>query len=134
MGGRGGSGGFSGGVNADYNRVMNPKTIQDYSLKQDVIIEYGNNNDATYEYVDASRDWENYGKSRTYFKINVFRRDDGKLHHSIDNGYYDNKANKMVDNAKYSNFTDDKLWLRGSSLSEKDIKETLKSIRKNSKK
>lgn len=47
------------------------------------------------------RDWENYGKSRTYYKI-IETRENSKRNVEYDFGYYDNKEEKYVP-AKYKN-------------------------------
>ena len=41
------------------------------------------------------RDWENYGKSRTYFKI-VKTRENSRHYSEYDFGYYDNQTEKYV--------------------------------------
>ena len=41
------------------------------------------------------RDWENYGKSRTYFKL-IETSNTTKHYKDLDLGYFDNKANVYV--------------------------------------
>lgn len=41
------------------------------------------------------RDWENYGKSRTYLSIEQ-KRENSKQFVKYDCGYYDNKENKYI--------------------------------------
>lgn len=41
------------------------------------------------------RDWENYGKSRTYFKL-IETSNTTKHYKDLDFGYFDNKANVYV--------------------------------------
>lgn len=48
-----------------------------------------------YHYNIEERDWENYGKSRTYYSI-VATRDHSKYNAKVDYGYYDNQAEKYV--------------------------------------
>ncbi len=48
-----------------------------------------------YHYEVKVRDWENYGKSRTYFSI-AETIDNSKHYVVRDYGYYDNKADKYV--------------------------------------
>ena len=50
---------------------------------------------ATYNTEIKVSEWENYGKSRTYFSI-VRTRENSKHYEKLDCGYYDNKSNVYV--------------------------------------
>lgn len=49
----------------------------------------------TFHCYASVRDWQNYGKDRTYFKI-VRTRDHSKMHQEFDYGYYDNILDEYV--------------------------------------
>ena len=125
MGGRGGS---SGGSGASYDKVMNPVTKEDYTTRLKVIAAVGQ---PRYKTTVSISEWENYGKSRTYFKLNMYREGDGKLHHSQDYGYYDNKAQKYVQTHKYKGLSGKLIDASGNNvLSKSDVTSALKKIKK----
>lgn len=62
-----------------------------------------NSNGNGYQYEISVNDWENYGKSRTYFAI-IKKRDCSKHYSKITYGFYDNKAKKYVAD-KYGDLT-----------------------------
>lgn len=80
-------------VNKLVNRVTNPTTKDDFIARLKVIGEVG---EPSYKTVVKTTDWNNYGKSRTYLKIDAYRESDGKYHHSMDYGYYDNNTKSYV--------------------------------------
>lgn len=48
-----------------------------------------------YDYVSAKCNyWSNYGKERTYYQLNCYRK--GKLKKTIRHGYFDHQTNKYV--------------------------------------
>lgn len=59
--------------------------------------------DNGYHYEISIRDWENYGKSRTYFSI-VETRDNSKHYAEHNYGYFDNQTEKYFP-AKYGDLT-----------------------------
>lgn len=126
MGGRGSASGISTVFQRDLGRLNNPETKADFVFKLDVISEIES---ATYKYYAKETDWENYGKSRTYFKINAYRRSDGEFHHSKDYGYFDNKSGKYVPN-QYGDLSWKTLNAGGNSVTEKEILEAIKRVKK----
>ena len=52
-------------------------------------------NQAVFTITAVVRDWENYGKSRTYFKL-IETSNTTKHYKDLDLGYFDNKANVYV--------------------------------------
>lgn len=74
-----------------------------------------------YHYDIQERNWDSYGKSRTYFKI-IETRDNSKRRVEYDYGYYDNKEEQYVAGRGkgdvYSNF-----GIRGNRF---DIDEAIK--------
>ena len=112
-------------LSKEISRVKNPQTKEDYMLRLDVIAEVG---EAGYSTVSSKRDWENYGKSRTYLKIDAYREQDGKYHHSRDYGYYDN-VNKKYNPPRNVNNLDGKIFtVSGAYMSDEQIETALKSI------
>ena len=123
MGGRG----SSSGIGARYNSVMNPQTKDDFVSKLKVIGAHGQ---PGYNLSVSTSDWEGYGKSRTYFKIDAYREGDRKLHHSMDYGYYDNRSKKYVASKKYNDLSGNVVYsASGTSLSKADISAALKKIK-----
>lgn len=57
--------------------------------------EEANSHDNGYHYVASVSNWENYGKSRTYFAI-YESRNNSKHSKKISYGYYDNQKNVYV--------------------------------------
>jgi nucleoid-associated protein YejK len=77
------------------SRIGEPTGKQDFIDKLDVMVEASNViNQGVSEYRLSMSDWENYGKSRTYFK--VYESRNGKSRKVSDYGYYDNGAQKYV--------------------------------------
>lgn len=122
FGGRGGGSSVSTGKASS---ILNPTTKQDYLNRLQFISDYGS---AGYKSSVSTSEWENYGKSRTYMKINFYRESDGRLHHSIDYGYYDNKANSYVKSSKSPKTLSGNLYSAGGDkLTEKEVKQFLKT-------
>ena len=67
------------------------------------IVERTNNRYDTYNYTVSVKEWNNYGKSRTYISVNEYRmKSKGfKYYQKLDFGYIDNKTNEYVPNRKY---------------------------------
>lgn len=61
--------------------------------------------DNGYHYKVCAKDWENYGRSRTYFSI-YETRDNSKHNKKIGYGYFDNQTEKYVPE-KYGDLTKD---------------------------
>ena len=119
-------GGESSRLNALINQVTNPTTKGDFMLRLEVIAEVGQ---PTYKTVAKITDWDNYGKSRTYFKVDAYRDSDGRLHHTNEYGYYDNKAKKYVATNKYNDMEDSKIFtMSGSSMPDDKLRNALKNI------
>lgn len=73
--------------------------------KLEAIAEEAGSHDNGYHYEVSVRDWENYGKSRTYFAIYETR--DGSRHSKkADYGYFDNQSGKYFPQ-KYGDLTKD---------------------------
>lgn len=53
------------------------------------------NSPNVFNYEIVAKDWENYGKNRTYFTI-ICTKDGTKYHREAKYGYYDNIANVYV--------------------------------------
>lgn len=70
-------------------------TKQEIINRLNIIAEEANSYDNGYHYEVIVRDWNNYGKSRTYFSI-VETRDNSKHYVKKDYGYYDNNADEYV--------------------------------------
>lgn len=70
------------------------------SVKDEVIEAIENiinkSSNARYDYKIICKDWQNYGKDRTYIKVIESRKCDGKPHADYDFGYIDNKTNEYV--------------------------------------
>lgn len=61
----------------------------------EAIANEANSHENGYHYEVVENDWENYGKSRTYFKI-VETRENSKHYTVRDYGFYDNIEEKFV--------------------------------------
>lgn len=61
--------------------------------KLEAIAEEAGSHENGYHYEVSVRDWENYGKSRTYFAI-YETRDGSKHNKKADYGYFDNQSGK----------------------------------------
>lgn len=107
------------------NNIQNPITKDDYIARLKVIAEVGV---GKYDLKISVREWENYGKNRTYFKINAFRKCDGKFHHDQDYGYFDNINNVYVSTNKYKKLDGKVFDAAGMSIDEQKITEALKKI------
>ena len=59
------------------------------------MVEEMNENNNGYHYRAVVSDWENYGKSRTYFKI-IETRDNSKHHVEKNYGYFDNQTDEYI--------------------------------------
>lgn len=80
-------------INQMYERVKDPKTREDYILALQVVSSVENDR---YRYEFDASDWNKYGKSRTYFSVDAYRKSDGKHHHMNDYGYFDNVSKTYV--------------------------------------
>lgn len=119
-------GGGSGGakiVSQMKSRISNPQTKQDFIDRLQVMVELGSGG---YKVNASIRDWTNYGKSRTYLKVNAYRGSDGKFHHSQDYGYYDNVAQKYVKSSSH-NLDGTFFDLDGSKVSDAELDSAIKS-------
>lgn len=65
--------------------------------------EEAESHDNGYHYEASVKEWNNYGKSRTYFSINEMR-DNNRHYVSMNYGYYDNQADKYMPH-KYGDLT-----------------------------
>lgn len=63
--------------------------------KLNEIVAEENSHDNGYHYEAMVKEWENYGKSRTYFSV-IETRDNSKHYKKISYGYFDNIAEKYV--------------------------------------
>ena len=133
MGGRGGSsrsGSGGGGMQKQVNAILNPTSREDYIERLKIIAENGYD-DTSYNFEVSVRDWENYGKSRTYLKINAYRKGDDKFHHSVDYGYFDNKNNSYSSANKYKDLSSTLRDIGGNhEITNDDIKKILKRRKK----
>lgn len=133
MGGRGGSGGSKGGgggMQKQINAILSPMSREDYIERLKVIAENEYDN-TSYNFEVSVRDWENYGKSRTYLKINAYRKGDDKFHHSVDYGYYDNKSNSYSSANKHKDLSSVLRDIGGNhEITSDNIKEILKRRKK----
>lgn len=129
MGGRGGySGTAEYKAQEDFKRFSEPKTRADYILRLEVLAEVGM---PGYRTTSSVSDWENYGKSRTYLKINAYRESDGKFHHSQDYGYFDNQSGEYVRGRAGTNRLDYEHQYNASgnrAITDDEIKKAIKSI------
>ena len=71
--------------------------------KLEAIAEEAGSHENGYHYEVSVRDWENYGKSRTYFAI-YETRDGSKHNKQADYGYFDNQSGKYFPH-KYGDLT-----------------------------
>ena len=113
-------------------RIKEPTTKQDFIDKMEVMAEIGNLQ-GIYNYTVQTSDWENYGKSRTYFKIKETRAYDGKTHGEMDYGYYDNKTNKYVKSRSNDLDTSKFYSISGSSVEDSAIKYAVSAVLKRKK-
>lgn len=63
--------------------------------KLEAIVEEKNSYDNGFHYEAVVSDWENYGKSRTYFSI-IETRDNSKHYSKTRYGYFDNQTEEYV--------------------------------------
>lgn len=135
MGGRGGSSGMSGGgtsgnsasFSQQASRIANPSSKQDFIERAEFIGDVSEN--AAYKYDVTTSDWQNYGKDRTYIKLNQYNASDGSLRQSMDMGYYDNAKDQYVEGrGKNAEAMKGNVWnIQGSQkYSETDIADFLK--------
>lgn len=87
------------------------KDAKYYEDRLNTIINATGDGDGTYKYTANIRNWENYGKSRTYFTV-IETRTVGKHYAKYDYGYFDNIAGVYVKTTK--NDLDENLDVRGS--------------------
>lgn len=125
MGGRGSASG-AGNVPKQISSIKSPQTKSDFIARLSVIAELGA---PGYNTVASVSDWEKYGKSRTYFKISAYRESDGKYHHEIDFGYYDN-VSKTYNPSRSNSLEGSVFSASGSKATDKEIAEALKKIKK----
>lgn len=133
MGGRGSSsgkttGGTSAQVTKTINRISEPKTNPDFIDKLRVMVEASNARQDVSEYRLYTSEWQNYGKSRTYYK--VYESRNGKQRGEYDYGYYDNNANKYVPPKAKGNSLDSQsiYTISGSKLDDAEISGAIKSL------
>ena len=69
-------------------------TREEAIRRLEIIIEYSHKNE-TYQHRISESVWENYGKSRTYFKI-IITRTCSKHYNEREYGYIDNKTGEYV--------------------------------------
>lgn len=128
-------GGGSGSKNAiaeTINRIQNPSAKQDYIDRLEVLNEIGA---PGYRTEISMRDWQNYGKDRTYLKIDAYRESDNKFHHSYDFGYYDNQKKTYVSTKKYNTLDTSKIYtLSGSSIDNSQLEAAVKAVNKRKRK
>ena len=116
---------------AQAQRISNPSTKQDFLDRANFIAEVSEN--SAYNYDVSVSEWQNYGKDRTYIKLNQYNSSDGSLRQAIDMGYYDNVKNEYVKGrTKNSDSMQGNLWnLQGSQkYTDSDIAEFLKNRKK----
>lgn len=135
MGGRGSSSGMSDGgrsgnsasFSQQASRIANPSSKQDFIERAEFIGNVSEN--AAYKYDVSTSDWQNYGKDRTYIKLNQYNASDGSLRQSMDMGYYDNAKDQYVEGrGKNAEAMKGNVWnIQGSQkYSETDIADFLK--------
>lgn len=134
MGGRGSSSGMNGGGNgaiqAKAAGIAHPNSREDYINRAEFIAEVSGN--AKYNYDVSVSDWQNYGKDRTYIKLNQ-KYSDGTVKQSIDMGYYDNNKGEYVKGrTKNADLGEQNVWdFQGSTkYTETDIADYLKKKKK----
>ena len=115
-------------INQMYERVKDPKTREDYILALQVVSSVENDR---YRYEFDASDWNKYGKSRTYFSVDAYRKSDGKHHHMNEYGYFDNvsktyvpsQTNSLDPGVRKSIYSPS-----GSALTEEAVRDILKKI------
>lgn len=132
-GGRGSSSGKAGGnekqVNSMMSRIGEPTGKQDFIDKLDIMVEASNViNQGVSEYRLSTSEWENYGKSRTYFK--VYESRNGRSRSVSDYGYYDNGAQKYVSpKARGNDLTSENVYsISGSKLDNTQIANAAREV------
>lgn len=125
--GKAGSG-ASAQVTKTINRISEPKTNQDFIDKLKVMVEASNAKQDVSEYRLYTSEWQNYGKSRTYYK--VYESRSGKQRGEHDYGYYDNNANKYVPPKAKGNSLDSQhiYTISGSKLDDAEISDATRSL------
>lgn len=117
-------------INQMYERLKNPKTREDYILALQVVSSAEN---PSYRYEFDASDWNKYGKSRTYFSVDAYRKSDGKHHHMNDYGYFDNVSKTYVPsqtNSLAPGVSKSIYSPSGSVLTEEAVRDILKKIHK----
>lgn len=107
-----------------------PQTKDDFLLRLEAIAEMGQ---PGYDISVKTSDWENYGKSRTYLKLVIYKDTNGKRHHEMDFGYFDNKNNTYVSTTR-NKLTGILFNASGSKASDDEINDAIRRIRKRQKK
>ena len=80
------------------------KNLKEQLIKRlETIATEAESHDNGYHYEISIKDWENYGKSRTYFTI-FETRDNSRHNKKISYGYFDNQTEKYIPE-KYGNLT-----------------------------
>lgn len=115
-------------VNSMISRIGEPTGKQDFIDKLDIMVEASNANQDASEYRLSTSEWENYGKSRTYFK--VYESRNGRSRSVSDYGYYDNIAQKYVSpKARGNNLTSGNVYsIRGSKLDNTQIANAAREV------
>ena len=115
-------------VNSMMSRIGEPTGKQDFIDKLDIMVEASNANQDVSEYRLSMSEWENYGKSRTYFK--VYESRDGKSRSVSDYGYYDNGAQKYVSpKARGNDLTSENVYsISGSKLDNTQIANAAREV------
>ena len=72
-----------------------------FIAKLDAIVAEANSHDNGYHYEMVLNNWENYGRSRTYFAV-YETRDNSRHNKKFDYGYFDNETQKYFP-TKYNN-------------------------------
>ena len=125
----GGAAGNEKQVNSMMSRIGEPTGKQDFIDKLDIMVEASNViNQGVSEYRLSMSEWENYGKSRTYFK--VYESKDGKSRSVSDYGYYDNGAQKYVSpKARGNDLTSENVYsISGSKLDNTQIANAAREV------
>lgn len=136
MGGRGSGSGFGGGtskaekdVAKRVTSIANPSSKSDYIERAKFIAQVSEND--SYKYEVQTSEWQNYGKDRTYIKMNQYFQD-GKFRSQMNFGYYDNVKKEYVKGGKNSDSMSGNLWnLQGSKkYTDSDIANEIKKNKK----
>ena len=127
LSGRGGSSGIGAISEKQVDSVMNPTTKTEFVEKLEVLAEIGQ---AGYETVAKTTEWEKYGKSRTYLKVDAYRESDGRFHHSFDYGYFDNVSGSYVASTRNDLYSANYDLGGNNKITVSDVVEALKKKKK----